>query len=134
MKNFRKLWNCHFCKKSRNRSQKTDFEYLCLSNNVLMGSFVNWFFKAFLLNWFKNLRAQFGLYQKRAGIQTPWNPPLDVSLYSKTHVIQKPLQCHDVAERLTFFKTDVFFSGFFPNYWNKINAITSLKNSGSLCI
>ena len=28
-------------------------------------------FKAFLLNWFKNLRAQFGLCRKRAGVWTP---------------------------------------------------------------
>ena len=33
--------------------------------------FLNWFFKAFLLNWFKNLKAQFGLFQKRAGVWTP---------------------------------------------------------------
>ena len=29
--------------------------------------FLNWFFKAFLLNSYKNLRAQFGLYRKREG-------------------------------------------------------------------
>ena len=39
--------------------------------------FLNLFFKAPLLNWFKNLRAQIGLYQKRAGVLTSWtlNPP-----------------------------------------------------------
>ena len=34
--------------------------------------FWNWFFKVFLLNWLKNLRAQFGLYQKKTGVWTPW--------------------------------------------------------------
>ena len=42
--------------------------------------FLNWFFKALLLNWFKNLRAQFGLNRKRAGVQTPWTLPLDAGL------------------------------------------------------
>ena len=42
--------------------------------------FLDWFFKAFLLNWFKNLRAQYGLYWKRAGVRTPWIPPLDARL------------------------------------------------------
>ena len=42
--------------------------------------FLNWFFKAFLLNWSKNLREQFRLYQKRAGIRIPWTLPLDVRL------------------------------------------------------
>ena len=37
--------------------------------------FLNWFFKAFVLNWLKNLRAQFGLYGKRAGVRTPWTTP-----------------------------------------------------------
>ena len=37
--------------------------------------FLNWFFKAFLLNWLTNLRAQFGLYRKRAEVWTPWKPP-----------------------------------------------------------
>ena len=37
--------------------------------------FLNWYFKVFVLNWCKNLRAQFGLYRKRAGVWTPWNPP-----------------------------------------------------------
>ena len=34
--------------------------------------FWNWFFKVFLLNWLQNLRAQFGLYQKKTGVWTPW--------------------------------------------------------------
>ena len=34
--------------------------------------FLNLFFKALLLNWFKNLRVQIGLYQKRAGVLTSW--------------------------------------------------------------
>ena len=42
--------------------------------------FLNRFFKAFLLNWFKNLRAQFGLHRKRAGVRTPWTPLLDAHL------------------------------------------------------
>ena len=38
-------------------------------------SFFKLFFKAFLLNWFKNLRAEFGRYRKRAGFRTPWSTP-----------------------------------------------------------
>ena len=34
--------------------------------------FWNWFFKVLFLNWLKNLRAQFGLYQKKTGVWTPW--------------------------------------------------------------
>ena len=33
------------------------------------------FFKKFLLNWFKNLRAQFGLYQKKGRGPDPLDPP-----------------------------------------------------------
>ena len=33
--------------------------------------FLNWFFKVFLLKWFRNLKAEFGLYRKRAGVRTP---------------------------------------------------------------
>ena len=33
--------------------------------------FLNWLFKAFLLNWLKNLRAQFGLYRKGQGSGPP---------------------------------------------------------------
>ena len=42
--------------------------------------FLNLFSKAVLLNWFKNLRAQFELYRKRARVQTPWTPWLDARL------------------------------------------------------
>ena len=36
--------------------------------------FLNWFLKVFFLNWFKNLRAQCGLYRKRVDPLDPINP------------------------------------------------------------
>ena len=41
---------------------------------MLLVHLLDGFFKTFLLNWFKNLRAQFGLYQKRGGLD-PLDPP-----------------------------------------------------------
>ena len=41
--------------------------------------FFSWFFKVFLLHWFKNLRAQLGLYQKGQGSR-PTGPSLDAHL------------------------------------------------------
>ena len=49
--------------------------------------FWNWFFKVFLLNWLKNLRAQFGLYQKKTGVWTPW---IIVCIGVSTPPSQKP--------------------------------------------
>ena len=50
--------------------------------------FLNLFFKAFLLNWSKNLRAQFGLSQKMVGVQTPWTlpPPFPLDARLKEHL------------------------------------------------
>ena len=31
-------------------------------------------FQSVSSNWYKNLRAQFGLYRKKAGVWTPWTP------------------------------------------------------------
>ena len=69
--------------------------------------FFNWFFKAFLLNRFKNLRAQFGLYQKRAGVRTPWthppspHPPLDARLnYAEKTINTMQLELY-LAEQKT---------------------------------
>ena len=44
----------------------TIFYSLLISNFKRAGffCFLNWFFRVFLLNWFKNLKAQFGLNQK----------------------------------------------------------------------
>ena len=50
--------------------------------------FLNRFFKAFLINWSKNLRAQFGLSRKRAGVWTPWIPTSP----SQMHTCLKNLQ------------------------------------------
>ena len=46
--------------------------------------FLNRFLIAFLLNWLKNLRVQFGLYRKKAGVRIPWTPssPLDARVKS----------------------------------------------------
>ena len=80
--------------------------------------FSNWFFVAFLLIWLKNLRAQFGLYQKNAGVRTPWTLPLDVLLKKYRRVIShdteegckvlKKLTCsfkHDIRNLVNFHPT-----------------------------
>ena len=52
--------------------------------------FLNWFFKAFLVSWFKNLRAQFGLYRTRAGVRTP-GPPARCAMWKKERCVVKIL-------------------------------------------
>ena len=49
--------------------------------------FLSRFSKVFLQNWFKNLRTQSGLYQKRAGVRTPGTPPLDARLFAENRLI-----------------------------------------------
>ena len=42
--------------------------------------FLNWVFKAFLLNRFKNLTAHFRLYRKWVGVRAPWTPTIDARM------------------------------------------------------
>ena len=57
----------------------------------------------FLLNWFKNLRAQLGLYQKRAGSGPPGppgspHPPVDARLKLITNVFIKCVNCYKARQ------------------------------------
>ena len=65
-----------------------NFERILLVDRFdVLFRFWNWFFKVFFLNWLKSLRAQFGPYQKKTGVWTPW---IIVCIGVSTPPSQKP--------------------------------------------
>ena len=79
--------------------------------------FLNWFLKSFLLNWFKNLRAHFGLHLKKgvSALKGPWRLHMYILRYLRMRLLIVNCQYFLIVNCCNFPRNNYFWKSFFES-------------------